>query len=254
MGWLGLEAEEYDRQYKDRALFSRILDYLRPYKKQAYVVITFLTLSSAANAITPLVSSMIINAVDISEEPSAIVLLVVLAAALNVTGWVFNYVRQKNSVTLLSAVVMDMQQAAVKALYGQDFHFFDKQATGKLVSRVNGDTRNFWDMSELVMEMASSLVILCLVFVPMLFINQILAGWLALVIPVIFVVASAYRKVARRRTLLGQRSLALVNDTVQENIRGIQVTKTFRQEAKVLARFSRINDQAYKVNMRRALV
>ncbi len=254
MGWLGLEAEEYDRKYKDRALFSRILDYIRPYKKRAGLVILFLTLSSAANAIIPLVSSMIINAVDISGDPVAIVLLVVLATALNVTGWIFNYVRQKNSVTLLSAVVMDMERAAVGALYAQDFHFFDRQATGKLVSRVNSDTRNFWDMSELVMETASSLVILFLVFVPMFFINPILAGWLSLVIPVIFVVASAYRKVARKRTLLGQRSIALVNDTVQENISGIQVTKTFRQEAKVLAKFTRINDQAYKVNMRRAMV
>ncbi|MEX2682706.1 MAG: ABC transporter ATP-binding protein [Candidatus Sigynarchaeota archaeon] len=254
MGWLGLEAEEYDRQYKDRALFARIIDYLRPYKKRAYAVILFLTLSSAANAITPLVSSMIINAVDITGDPVAIVLLVVLAAALNVTGWAFNYVRQKNSVTLLSAVVLDMQQAAVKALYGQDFHFFDRQATGKLVSRVNSDTRNFWDMAELVMETASSLVILFLVFVPMFFINIILASWLCLVIPVIFIVASAYRKIARKRTLLGQRSLALVNDTVQENISGIQITKTFRQEAKVLAKFTKINDQAYKVNMRRAMV
>jgi ABC-type multidrug transport system fused ATPase/permease subunit len=254
MGWLGLEAEEYDRKYKDRALFKRIIDYLRPYKKRASIVILFLTLSSAANAVIPLVSSLIIKAVDISGDPVAIVFLVMLASALNVTGWVFNYVRQKNSVTLLSAIVMDMQQAAVKALYSQDFHFFDRQATGKLVSRVNSDTRSFWDMSEVVMETASSLVILFLVFIPMFFINSVLAGWLSLVIPVIFIVASAYRKVARKRTLLGQRSLALVNDTVQENISGIQVTKTFRQEAKVLAKFSKINDQAYKVNMRRAMV
>ncbi len=254
MGWLGLEAEEYDRKYKDRALFKRILDYLRPYKKRAGIVVLFLTLSSAANAVIPLVSSFIIKAVDISGDPAVIVLLVVLATLLNVVGWVFNYVRQKNSVIMLSAVVMDMQNAAVQALYNQDFHFFDRQATGKLVSRVNSDTKNFWDMSELVMETASSIVILLLVFVPMFFINPALAGWLSLVIPVIFIVASAYRKIARKRTLLGQRSLALVNDTVQENISGIQVTKTFRQEAKVLAKFARINDQAYKVNMRRAMV
>jgi ATP-binding cassette subfamily B protein len=254
MGWLGLEAEEYDRKYKDRLLFARILEYLRPYKRQVGIVVLFLTLSSAANAIVPLISSLIVNAVDISGDPVFIVVLIVIATALNMIGWVFNYVRQRNSVTLLSAVVMDMQKAAVQALYNQDFHFFDRQATGKLVSRVNSDTRNFWDMAELVMETASSIVILFLVFIPMFFINSILAGWLSIVIPVIFIVASAYRKVARRRTLLGQRSLALVNDTVQENISGIQVTKTFRQEAKVLVKFAKINDQAYKVNMRRAMV
>ncbi|NMC06248.1 MAG: ABC transporter ATP-binding protein [Candidatus Lokiarchaeota archaeon] len=253
MGWLGLEAEEYDRKYKDRALLGRIMDYLRPYKKRVSIVVLFLTFSSVANAITPLVSSLIINAVD-GGELVVIVLLITAATTLNVLAWVFNYVRQRNSVTLLSAVVMDMQQAAVKALFNQDFHFFDRQSTGKLVSRVNSDTRSFWEMSELVMEMASSLVMLFLIFVPMFFINYVLAGWLVIVIPVIFIVASAYRKVARKRTLLGQRSIALVNETVQENISGIQVTKTFRQEAKVLGTFSRVNDQAYKVNMRRALV
>jgi ATP-binding cassette subfamily B protein len=254
MGWMGLDAEEYDRQYKDRALLSRILEYLRPYKRRAIVVILFLTLSSASNAIIPLVSSWIINAVGTSGNPVAILLLVVTGFALNVSSWVFNYIRQRNSVTMLSAVVMDMQQAAVRALYGQDFHFFDRQATGKLVSRVNSDTKNFWEMAELVMETASSLMMLFIVFIPMFFINPVLAGWLSLVIPVIFIVASAFRKIARKRTLLGQRSLALVNETVQESISGIQIAKTFRQEAKILAKFTKVNNQAYRVNMRRALV
>jgi len=73
-------------------------------------------------------------------------------------------------------------------------------------------------------------------------------------IPIFFIVAFSFRKLARRNTLLGQRALASVNSFVKETLAGIQIAKTFRQEEKLYEDFKKLNSQSYKVNLKRAYV
>ncbi len=53
---------------------------------------------------------------------------------------------------------------------------------------------------------------------------------------------------------MGQRSLALVNNFVEESLTGIQIAKTFRQEQKLFDKFKQVNAQSYKVNLNRAIL
>ena len=74
-----------------------------------------------------------------------------------------------------------------------------------------------------------------------------------LIVPLVFMFALAFRKVARRKSILGQRSLAQVNAFVQESMSGIQIIKSFRKEDAQFENFQAINDQSFRVNMSRAL-
>jgi len=251
---MGLEAEEYDRQYPDRTLFLRILDYLKKYKRRVAIVVLLLTASSVFTGLTPLITSIVINAATENQDVGVLVQFIIITFLLNILGWLFNFVRQRNSTRVLNGVIYDLQQDAHAAILDQDGVFFDKYPAGKLASRLNGDTRSFGDMAELVMETISSMLVFVFVFIPMAIINIQLTFWLLPIIPVIFIIALLYRKVARTRTMLGQRSLALVNDYVQESMNGIQIAKTFRQEEKLYEKFNKINEQSYKVNFRRAMV
>lgn len=251
---MGLDAEEYDRTYSDRLLFHRILHYLARYKRRVSVVILLLTVSSIFIGLTPLLTSFVINVATESQDVGMLVLFIIITFALNVFGWLFNYIRQRNSTRVLNGVIFDLQQDTHAAILNQDGIFFDKYPAGKLASRLNGDTRSFGDTAELVMETVSSILVFIFVFIPIAFIDIQLTLWLLPIIPIMFLTAFLYRRVARARTQLGQRSLALVNDYVQESMNGIQIAKTFRQEAKLYERFNEINEQSYKVNFRRSMV
>jgi ABC-type multidrug transport system fused ATPase/permease subunit len=74
-----------------------------------------------------------------------------------------------------------------------------------------------------------------------------------IIVPIVFAFTLAFRKVARRKSVLGQRSLAQVNAFVQESMAGIQIIKSFRQENSQFDNFQAINEQSYRVNMSRAL-
>jgi len=238
MAWYGLEAEQYDRLYKDKDLLNRITKYFRPYRRQMVIVTLFLTLTAFTYAAIPLMTSIAITNLETNREPIYLVFIIISIFSLNCLAWIFNYFRQKYSSMVIGNIVLDLRQDANAAVLDRDLSFFDKNPIGKIVSRMNTDSRDFGQIVELTMQVLSSLFMIGLLLVVMFFINLFLALIFMISIPAFFIVAFTYRKVARRMTLLGQRALASVNAYVKESFSGIQIAKTFRQERKLYDKFT----------------
>jgi len=252
MVFRGLAAEEYDRKYSDIELVKRILKYFRPYKRSMLIVVIFLTLNSISNSLVPLLSREAINLLGTTQNPFYIFLVILVTLILNLLSWIFNYFRQIHSSKAIGNVVLDLRRDACESLLNHDMSFFDKNPTGKIVSRINTDSRDFGQTVNLTMQVLSSFLVVIIVLTAMAFINLKLTLITILMFPLIFAVALSFRKVARRLTLLGQRALAAVNAYVQETISGIQIAKTFRQEEKLHRKFIEVNNQSYRVNLKRA--
>jgi len=252
MVFRGLAAEEYDRKYSDIELVKRILKYFRPYKRSMLIVVIFLTLNSISNSLIPLLSREAINLLGTTRNPFYLFLVILVTLILNLLSWIFNYFRQIHSSKAIGNVVLDLRRDACESLLNHDMSFFDKNPTGKIVSRINTDSRDFGQTVNLTMQVLSSFLVVIIVLTAMAFINLKLTLITILMFPLIFAVALSFRKVARRLTLLGQRALAAVNAYVQETISGIQIAKTFRQEEKLHRKFIEVNNQSYRVNLKRA--
>ena len=252
MGWVGLEAEEYDRfVYKDRDLLKRIISYFAPYKKYLSIVIVFLTLSSVTYAFVPLITSIAISNLESSLNLFYFSFLIILIFLLNILSYVFNYFTQKNSSRAIGNVVYDLRKDATNSVLNHDLSFFDKNPIGKIVSRINTDSRDFGNMVELTVQVISSFVVMIIIVFILLVINLVLTFAVLISIPLFFAVALSFRKLMRKMTLLGQRALASVNAFVKESFSGIQITKTFRQEELLYDQFNKVNNQSYHVNMRK---
>ncbi len=228
--------------------------FFRPYKRSMGIVVLFLTLTSFSNAFVPILSAQAITLLETTGNLSYLLLVIVLTLGLNLIAWIFNYFRQIHSSRVIGDVVLDLRRNVDRAVLNHDLSFFDKYSTGKIVSRINTDSRDFGRASELFMQTISSFLVFFIVFAVMIRINLLLTGVFLLMVPFIFALALSFRKVARQRTLLGQRALAVVNAFVQESITGIQVAKTFRQENKLHKKFNEVNTQSYQVNLKRAIV
>jgi ATP-binding cassette subfamily B protein len=252
--YVGLEAEEYDRSYNDRALLKRILTYFSPYKRFMLIVFIFLTLSSLTTSFVPFITASAINSIESSTNLIYLVFLIALIFTFNILSFVFNFYRQINSAKAIANVVLDLRGNATKSILEHDLSFFDKNPIGKIVSRINTDSRDFGQTVDLIIEVISSLFVMIVIIILLLLINVTLTLYMLLGIPLFFVVALSYRKYARKMTLLGQRALASVNSFVKESFSGIQIAKTFRQEQKLYDQFSEVNTQSYKVNLRRAFI
>ncbi|MHA1994573.1 MAG: ABC transporter ATP-binding protein [Candidatus Hodarchaeales archaeon] len=253
---IGLGAEEYDRSYKDRDLVRRVLAYFSPYRKPLLIVTAFLFAQSLVNALIPVLSREAILQLEVAEDVDQqrmyIILLIVITLILNTLGWIFNYYRQTLSAIVIGDAVLDLRKDVNISVLNHDMSFYDKYPTGKIVSRINTDSRDFGQTANQLSQTASSILLVGIMFAVMLAINVELTLVVLLLVPFIFIIALSFRKAARRLTLIGQRALAVVNAFVQESFTGIQIAKTFRQESKLFGKFKTVNEQSYEANLKRA--
>ncbi|MBA7632338.1 putative ABC transporter ATP-binding protein [subsurface metagenome] len=252
--WVGLEAEEYDRKYQDKDLLKRIVSYFAPYKRAMFLVIFFLTISSLTIAFQPIIVSLIISNLETTPDLIYILFLILIIFIFNISSWVFNYIRQIYSTRVIGSIVLDIRKDAHKSVVNHDLSFFDKNPLGKIVSRINTDSRDFGETVGLSIDVVSSVVVLVLLVIVMFTVNVALTLVLLITLPLFFVAALSFRKFARKMTLLGQRALASVNAYTKESFSGIQIAKTFRREKKVYDDFIQVNNQSYKVNLKRAFL
>ena len=251
MGFLfdGLDAEGYDRKYRDRELVRRILNYFRP---QASKIITAALMITATALIEALIPIFIAYSIDEIQTATSLNQVAVLAGALALIAclaWVFNLIRQTMSVKAIGEVVLAMRRDAVNAVLVRDLSFYDQFPSGKIVSRVNSDTAAFAQVMTLTMDLLSRLL---LVFVLVGYLASV--SWsLTLILlglaPLIIGAALAFRAIARRVITASRRVNAEVSNHIQETVSGIGVAKTFRQEQAIYADFLDVNQKSRRVNL-----
>ena len=257
MGFImdGLDAEEYDRTYADRLLVRRVLGYFQPHIGVMALVALMIVLNSLADTALPLLLSRGVDAV-IGDSFSWTAALLFMGALL-LTGalaWIFNFVRQTYSARAVGDVVLKLRLDAFSAVMKRDMSFYDENPSGKIVSRVTSDTEDFSTVVTLTLNLLSQLLLVVLIAGVLFYINVRLALLALAIAPVIFVVALAFRRIARETQRRSQRARGVVNALVQESISGIAIAKNFRQEQAVYDQFRAVNEQSYQVNLRSGLV
>jgi ABC-type multidrug transport system fused ATPase/permease subunit len=253
MGYFGLGEEGYDRIYSDRKLFFRILKLFRPYRRSMTIIIAFICLSSITYGLTPYLMSLIIKQLEIRSDPVFLIFFIINTLILNSLGYLFNYVNRRTGNRMVYGVCYNLRRQTNLRVLEQDLSFFDKYPTGRIVSRINSDGSKFGRSITMFTELISSFLIFMIVFIPMIIVSPLLTGVFMTIVPFVFAFTLSFRKIARRKSVYGQRSLAQVNAFVQESMAGIQIIKSFRQEESQYDKFQAINKQSYRVNMSRAL-
>lgn len=252
MGFImdGLDAEAYDRNYKDSTLVKRIVRYFRPHTKLLLFLTVLVVASALLDAAFPLiVAHSLDNLVATHAQRTALIIgsFILLSGCL---WWVCNLFRQWYSAKAVGTVVLTLREDAFNAVMERDMSFFDEFSSGKIVSRVTSDTDSFATVVTLTLNLLSQLLLFVILAVILFFINYQLALLALIIVPMIVVVALLFRRIARISTQRSQRSQARVNSNVQEIVSGITIAKNFRQEQNMYDEFKQVNEQSYHVNLR----
>jgi len=249
----GLDSEDYDRSYKDRELLKRIGSYFRPHRGRIALTSLMLTLNSAAGTAGPILISKALDLVKQDPSFQAMLLLSLGLLMLGVFAWGFNYIRQVFSARVVGDVVLKLRADVFESVIGNDLSFFDQHHSGKIVSRVTSDTQDFSDVVTLVLDVISQFLLVLLLSIWLFNINIRLTLLIIAMSPIAFIIALAFRKIARKVTRNAKRVTAVINAEIQESISGIVVAKSFRQEQAIFDRFLDNNKKAYRVGLARGL-
>ncbi len=249
-----LDTEAYDREYSDRDLLKRIVSYLKPHAGRLIGISLFLILIGTASASLPLVISSSIDRLTVDKADSTIKLLIALVFLAAVVNWSGNWIRRRMTVRVVSGVVMTLRTDAFSSAANHDLSFYDKFSSGRVVSRITSDTREFGKLILLITDLGAQMVQALILGVVLIRLEFRLFVYILIFLPFIFLLARGFRSIARKVTREGMRALATVNATIKETVSGIAVAKNFRQEPEIFSDFDKANIESYKINVRRGFV
>jgi ATP-binding cassette, subfamily B, bacterial len=250
----GLDAEGYDRQYTDQELVKRIMDYFQPYIRQMILVVIMLLIVAMAGAASPVIVSKGVDELKLGESFTTVFILIMAVFFAGVITWISNWQGRRLIIRIIADIVLKLRTDAFRASSEHDLSFYDLFATGKVVSRITSDTRDFGQMVVLITDILSQLVQALILAGILVSIDWRLSLVLFGTMPFIFLAALGFRRLARDVTRNGMRAMANVNAMIKETISGISVAKNFRQERSIYDIFLDANQKSFRVNVQRGLV
>ena len=251
----GLSAEKYDRQYTDKKLLKRMMVYFKAQSRHLIALAFLLLVHAPIDVFSPVIVARGLDQVTGETISTQFILtLTGVVLALGVLGWLVNLLARRSSARAISDLTRQLATDAFEASIRQDLAFHDSFSSGKIVSRITSDTREFGQLVTLTMDVISQLVSSIILAVILFQTEWRLALAVMVLIPILFALVIQYRHLARKITREGMRAMANVNSTIKETVSGIAIAKNFRQEEAIYKEFDEANETSYKVNIRRGFI
>ncbi len=216
----------------------RLFGFLKPHKNLLIALSIVNVLLSAMLTVAPLVTKAIVD--DVIGAQRLDLLLPYLGLLLLVTGvraaTTFFYSFGQNKLGQL--VMSDVRGALYRKLLALSYSFYDREQTGRLMSRVSSDvesTRIF--LSQILIESMSHTLTIILSFIA--FLQQDLQLALIAIVPVLISGAGMFwaHRALREPWTKQHDLLAKLSATLQDSLSGIKVVKAFAQEAQEMGKF-----------------
>jgi len=250
----GLAAEKYDRQYSDQKLFQRILDYFKVQSNRFLIIGTSVLVRSVIEAISPIIVAHGLE--QVSQETITTRFILTLCGIILLIGilsWVANLFRRRYTTRTIAHLIRQLSTDAFSASMRQDLSFHDTFESGKIVSRITSDTRDFGQLVNISTDVITQLISSTILAIVLFQTEWRLALAVLILVPIIFLLVMRYRHVARKITREGMRAMANVNSTIKETVSGIAIAKNFRQEDAIYREFTEANQTSFEVNIKRGL-
>jgi len=141
-------------------------------------------------------------------------------------------------------VMFDMRREIFRHMQRMHIGFFDKNAVGRLVTRLTSDVDAINEMfTSGVLSMIDDVFALTIMVVVMLVMNWWLALLTFAVLPLIVVVTHLFRKSVRASYRRVRTAIARINSFTQEHVSGMSVVQLFNREERAYQDFEAVNSQ-----------
>lgn len=258
MAWhlLGsLSKEGYDRQYSDKELISRLAPYMLRYKLLLLIVLISSIFDSLLTILGPFIFALGLNELfNTNPDLNYIYFITGSYLIILIISWFNRYLYSVESSILQYNIVYNLREDLFRRVNLHDLSFFDKNKTGKIMSRITGDTLSLGGVLSGVVDLSSTVIQAVLILATMIAINSGLTVVTLIVFPILFSIVFILRKYVRKYATLQRRASASVNAAVEEAIAGIAITKSFGQKTSVIQNYRKLQKEKTSVNVQRSLI
>ncbi len=253
--WMLAEADEDDRygHVYDTRVMRRLWPFMAPYRKALALAMVCMIGGALSHLLAPYVVKRILDGFIAKGDLSGLTRMVLVYIGIALAGWLLQYGETLLSMRVAQRVLFDLRRALFRHLMRLDLHFYDRQAVGQLISRVQSDVGALQDLfaSGLLTVMGDLLLLLGILAV-MGSMHVPLTLVTCAVVPVAVVVTMYWRLYSRRLFRRVRMALAQVNTRLQENIAGVRVIQSLVSEVHNMHRFMQVNGTHLAANIHTA--
>lgn len=160
-----------------------------------------------------------------------ITLLIITYVSLNVVNIFISYLYRINFFRLGNKVVYDIRKEAFEKLQKLHISYFDKMPAGKIVSRITNDTQSIIDLfARTLIVFISALIYLVGIYISLFLLNSRLATYTLVIIPIILIWGTIYRKGAKKYNKVIRSENSEINAYLNQSIKSMEVIQAFNRQ------------------------
>ena len=228
------EKAYYDQDYSFFEVISMLWLYARSERKKLFILFSLFIINTAISIFVPLLLRKALDELNklANIDFTNIKLLGWIYFIGTVLLWIITYLVIRTDWHIISKTVTRLRIDMFVKLQQIDLSFYDRNKTGRIMSRVVNDAWELGNFMLLFIEITVDAITM-VAMITILFIRhwQLTLGILTLV-PFTILVMLILERFMIKYSRMSQRTRAAVNSAMHESVIGIVVAKSFSQEAR----------------------
>ena len=228
----------------DHGVVLRLGRYLRGHERRIGLAMAAILAYTGTVAGLPWIIKWIVDSHVPTGDKSAIDLAAVAFLAVATTQLAASYLHRRLVAFVAQGILYDLRTDLFRHIHRLSLPFFDRNEAGRIMSRVQNDTREIEEFVAIVVFGLADLFSVVAVVAAMLLMSPLLAVVTMIVVPIFVAVITVWQRIARESRMRTRTMEAAVNSHLQETISGIRVVQSMNREEASRQRFKNVSDEA----------
>ena len=238
----------------DRKLFSRVFQFVRPYRGIFWASFGLTILLAGLGVVRPLLMGDMIDDYALTGDRAGLLWVSAVVGILLLIETAVQYYQAYWTSWLGQAVTFDLRQQLYAKVMGFKLRYFDRTPIGTLVTRVISDIETIDDIfSQGLLMIMGDILKLVVVVVVMFLVNWKLALLSMVPIPILLWSTNIFKNSIQKSFQDVRTQVARLNAYVQEHIQGMAIVQLFGREQQEYRKFQAINREHRKAHIRGVL-
>ena len=234
--------------------WTRLLNYLKPYKGRMAISIVALLLSSAFGLAFPAVIVSLLDTVAKSGDGNMLNMLAGLLVGIFLLQAAFNFVQSYLLAYIGEGIVYDLRTSLYKHLQNLSLDFYATRRGGDLVSRLSSDvTQMRTVLTTTITSFLSQIVSLVGSIVILMKLNPQFTLFILGLAPVLIIIAFLFGRRIQKGSTRIQDQLADSTVVAEEGLQGIRVVKSFGRESYETGRYNVAMKETFNASLKMAV-
>lgn len=230
----------------------RLLKYFKNEKKILILMLFMVLIDSSISIVVPLLIGKGIDLIDINKFDFSLFSITIIAlVSLYIISSIISLCKEFIVINMSQRVIKNIRTTVFEKLQSLSITYFDTHYKGDLMSRITNDIDNISSgISSSIVQILTSTITIIGTIVMMIILSPVLAIISIITMPLVMLISKFIARKSKFYFKNQQVELGLLNTHIEENIKNINVVKSFNYENESIYKFDEINNRLLDTSLK----